>query len=548
MKKLALVVSVCSLTCNFDAAGMCPIENGVGDVLTHQTLSLHPWTKTHAKLHQWICSARSDSEYEKIKQFIQTTDLDVDARDIFGNTLLHQAAIMRDTRILEALLDKNPQNINAVNIIGLPALSNFLASFYTYDQSTMSVNGVTEELKDYLIDFSQEKPSNQNFPSSTIYLPKLGVKKSFDNFCLSNWTEQNFDKTVTSELVSCSHPHMLNRSAKEIIEKFIQHGVNVRAKDTIIGITPLHYATLSGDMDALLTLINHDPRAVNVTTNDGTSLIDIAVHMKNALITNLLARRGAKVKFENLKRALSNTHLLKALLPYKHSLVNIKDGTKIFAEYPLNYFDKEAISFLIDKGADINISTNEGLSLLDAAVNTKNLPLIEFLVKKGAKVKFTNLKNSINNLELLKVLLPYKDSLRKIENGDTILINYLFDQFNEEVISFLIDRGADVDAQNQNQSSFLYKFSQRYAGNNEKFIEKIVLASHDIDAQYDWGHTALAVAVLWKNFTVAKKLFEAGADPSVPDKIGFSAKDFAKLYDLDLFKPKPKRKRTSSFF
>ena len=148
----------------------------------------------------------------------------------------------------------------------------------------------------------------------------------------------------------------------------------------------------------------------------------------------------------------------------------------------------------------------------------------------------------------MKVLLPYKDSLRKIENGDTILINYLFDQFNEEVISFLIDRGADVDAQNQNQSSFLYKFSQRYAGNNEKFIEKIVLASHDIDAQYDWGHTALAVAVLWKNFTVAKKLFEAGADPSVPDKIGFSAKDFAKLYDLDLFKPKPKRKRTSSFF
>ena len=83
---------------------------------------------------------------------------------------------------------------------------------------------------------------------------------------------------------------------------------------------------------------------------------------------------------------------------------------------------------------------------------------------------------------------------------------------------------------------------------DEKFIEKIVLASHDIDAQYDWGHTALAVAVLWKNFTVAKKLFEAGADPSVPDKIGFSAKDFAKLYDLDLFKPKPKRKRTSSFF
>jgi ankyrin repeat protein len=301
-------------------------------------------------------------------------------------------------------------------------------------------------------------------------------------------------------------------------------------------------------MDALLTLINYKPSAINVTTNDHISLVDIAVNTKDILITNLLTRRGAKVKFENLKKSLDNPDLLKALLPYAHSLLNVESGTKILAEYPLNCFDEEVISFLIDKGADINVSTSLGISLLDAAVNTKNLPLIEFLVKEGAKVKLINLKNSINNLELLKVLIPYRDSLSKIENGDKILAEYSFDSFNEEIISFLIDQGANVDAKNEDQLSFLYRFAQRYSGNNEKFIEKIVRASRNIDAQYDWGHTALAVAVLWKNFTVAKKLFEAGADPTIPDRIGFSAKNLAKLYELNLFKPKPKRKRVSSFF
>lgn len=548
MKKLAVVISICTLACSFNVTSMCPIENGIGDVLTHQTLSSHPWTKTHTQLHQWICLARSVSDYEAIRNFIQKTDFDVDAHDVFENTLLHQASIMKDTRILEALLDKNPQNINALNIIGLTALSNFLASFYTYDDCEIPDNIVIKKVKNSLIDFTQEAIPDTSTSSSTFYRPKLKLKKSFDYSCLSDWTEQNFDKTVTSEFVSCSHSHIPNRSAKPIIEKFLAHGADVRAKDSIIGITPLHYATLSGDVDALLTLINHDPSAVNVTTNDGISLIDVAVNIKNALITNLLARRGAKVKFENLKKSLDNPDLLKALLPYTHSLLNVKNGTKILAEYPLSYFDKEVISFLIDKGADVNVSTNLGISLLDAAINTKNLPLIEFLVKKGAKVKLTNLKNSINNLELLKVLLPYRDSLRKIEDGDKILADYLFGSFNEEIISFLIDQGANVDTQNENQSSFLYQFAQRYAGNNEKFIEKIVRASHDIDAQYDWGHTALAIAVLWKNFTVAKKLFEAGADPTIPDRIGFSAKDLAKLYDVDLFKPKPKRKRVSSFF
>jgi ankyrin repeat protein len=506
MKKLAVAMSIYTFTCGFNVTGMCPIENKVENSSILQTLPMNPWTRTHAQLHQWICLARSVSDYEAIRNFIQKTDFDIDACDVFGNTLLHQAAITKDTRILEALLDKNPQNINASNIVGLTALSNFLASFYTYSGYNISVNTTAD------------------------------------------WNEQNQEKILTPQFVPSFYSRMPNGSAKPMIEKFLAHGADVRTKDSFIGITPLHYATLAGDMDALLTLINYKPSAINVTTNDHISLVDIAVNTKDILITNLLTRRGAKVKFENLKKSLDNPDLLKALLPYAHSLLNVESGTKILAEYPLNCFDEEVISFLIDKGADINVSTSLGISLLDAAVNTKNLPLIEFLVKEGAKVKLINLKNSINNLELLKVLIPYRDSLSKIENGDKILAEYSFDSFNEEIISFLIDQGANVDAKNEDQLSFLYRFAQRYSGNNEKFIEKIVRASRNIDAQYDWGHTALAVAVLWKNFTVAKKLFEAGADPTIPDRIGFSAKNLAKLYEVNLFKPKPKRKRVSSFF
>lgn len=447
------MISICALISNSYAFGMYSNSDDLKKTFGNQNsikqvYSKNIWTKDHSDLCQQICCASSDSDYEAIKKIIQNCHLDVDAHDIFGSTLLHQAAIKKDSRMLEALLNKNPRNINALNLLGLPALSCFLCSFYTY-------NSPVTEPEDFFTGSSSSTTKSSSIQkvvptTSYIYMPKLRIRKNVDSINAKNCS--NSKKIEEDRLIKPTYSRISNGSAKIIVEKFLAHGADIKIKDKFIGLTALHCATLYGDIETLLALINHDPSAVNELAFDDISPLDIAVDTKNIPIVSLLTKRGAKVKFENLQKALNYPELLKALLPYRNSLFNIKNGTKILIDYPFNFF-------------------------------------------------------------------------------------------NEEVISFLIDKNANVDSERKDQPSFLYRFAQRYSGNNNELIDKVIEASKHIDAQYDWGHTALSVAVLWKNFNIAKKLFKAGADPNIRDKIGFSARDLAKLYDFDLFEDYYGRKR-----
>lgn len=461
MKNLTLAISICSLLSYLNVFGMHSNSNNFKKIFNNRnTINLasfnNVWTKDHSDLCQRICYACSISDYEKVKETIQNCRLNVDAHDIFGSTLLHQAAIKKDARMLEALLSKKPQNINAPNLFGLTALSCFLCSFYAYKD-------LNDELEDFFVSFS----STKSFPIPTInptmsyiYMPKLRKRRRVDSFGVMDCSDFNSKKIKENTQTMPIYSRMPNGSAKIIVEKFLALGADVKAKDKFIGLTALHYATLAGDIETLLILINYDPRAVDELTFDGISPLDIAVNMKNTPIVTLLTKRGAKVKFENLQKSLDNFALLKALLPYKNSLFNI-------------------------------------------------------------------------------------------ENGINILANYPFYRFDEDTVSFLIDKGASVDSENKNQPSFLYKFAQCYSGNNDELIYKVIKASKNINSQYYWGHTALFVAVLWKNFNTAKKLLEAGANPYIRDKIGFSVIDLANLYDSDLFEDyqsRKKRKIDNKFF
>lgn len=383
------------------------------------------------------------------------------------------------------------------------------------------------------------------------------------------------------------------KSVNEMVENFISQGGDVQALDNI-GFAVIHYAILAGDTEALATIVKHNRNAINTLTHDKMSPLDIAIYTQNVSITSLLSKIGAKTRYENLEQALHNPELIKALLPYTHSLVNVPNGTKILADYDYKDFNADVISFLIDKGADvdankgdevpfffrfaqhyigkdwsligkvINASKNfslihylvlaedaeslldlleknpkvidkkDKISALDISVCMENVLITKILTIRKAKVSYQNLEQSLHNPELLKALLPYSYSLTNIENGTEILANYPFKYYDEEIISFLIRRGADVDVKKYEGTSFLYQFAQRYEGTNEKFIDRVIGASQNIDAQYDWGHTALSVAILWKHFDIANGLLKAGANPNIRDRIGFSAKDLAKLYDINI--------------
>ena len=155
---------------------------------------------------------------------------------------------------------------------------------------------------------------------------------------------------------------------------------------------------------------------------------------------------------------------------------------------------------------NVNKLGSFGLSPLDLAILRGNTAAAEILAKEGARVSYNNLQSVLDKPQLLKAILPYKFSLYNITNGTRILLEYPFGNFNEEVVSFLIDRGADVDIQDEYGDSFLTQFASYYEGDNEDFIEKVIGASTNLNAKDSLGNTALMNA--WKNncFIVGKLL------------------------------------------
>jgi hypothetical protein len=157
----------------------------------------------------------------------------------------------------------------------------------------------------------------------------------------------------------------------------------------------------------------------------------------------------------------------------------------------------------------INAPGPLGLTPLDIAISKENIEAAAILAKEGAYVSYGNLESSLDKPELLKALLPCKDSLRNIWNGTKILADYEFLYFKEEIVSFLIDLGADVDAQDEYGDSFFTNFSRYYRGTNEDFIDKVINASKNHSIRDSEGNTALENAED-NNPLIAKKLTSVG--------------------------------------
>lgn len=132
--------------------------------------------------------------------------------------------------------------------------------------------------------------------------------------------------------------------------------------------------------------------------------------------------------------------------------------------------DFHAVSLFLEAGFQPDSRDKHGVPLLVLAVRHKHKGLVELLLGRGADID-----------------LPAED------RGYTALMDAAANG-NLEILEFLLGRGAST-----------------------------ALVSKD-------GQTALIIAVGRNDAAMAKILIEAGADPDVADKLGLSARKYAKLF------------------
>lgn len=195
----------------------------------------------------------------------------------------------------------------------------------------------------------------------------------------------------------------------------------------------------------------------------------------------------------------------------------------------------EVARLLLENGSDVAVQSHQGVSPLAIAVNFENAPLISLLLDFGAPINAKiecgkdqkDQKHQLNYTS--KLILNHGAPFLKNNCGDTVLV-FSANYCRVKSVSALLERGGDVDGQNEEGLTALMK-----AGNDStdancgaEISGMLLNYSANINAVDHKGYTALMHAVNGKNNAKVEMLLKKGADASITAKDGKTALSLAR--------------------
>ena len=162
---------------------------------------------------------------------------------------------------------------------------------------------------------------------------------------------------------------------------------------------------------------------------------------------------------------------------------------------------------LLERGADIKArggtiyGSNDWTPLHFAAGLNDNPEVISFLLDRGADIE------------------------AKDDNGDTPLFSAAFFNDNLEVVSVLLDRGADINAKNKYGRTPLHSAAGNY--DNPEVVALLLDRGAGVNSRDERGETPLHYATLQNDLEVVVVLLDRGADIGAKDHFGRRACDLS---------------------
>ena len=175
-----------------------------------------------------------------------------------------------------------------------------------------------------------------------------------------------------------------------------------------------------------------------------------------------------------------------------------------------------ALNVLIDRGAKVYMSDQQGRTSLMLAVANSHLNCVNLLLKAGADV---NSKDEDECTALIFALLACQESCVDVliaagadvnvtYKGRSALMQVVIDK-SERLVDKLIAAGADVNAVDESGNSVL--IHSVYARDDEHCVNVLVKAGADVNYSYG-GLTVLMAAAIQGHVNSVRALIKAGAD------------------------------------
>ncbi|MXY21528.1 MAG: hypothetical protein F4Y49_09380 [Dehalococcoidia bacterium] len=279
-----------------------------------------------------------------------------------------------------------------------------------------------------------------------------------------------------------------------IVEVLAEAGADVNARHSDGNPLLYHAIALPRGLNELETLIEAGAD-VNASGVDGNPLLYHAIMQPSGLNdVEALIEGGADV---NAKGIDGN--------PLLYHAIALPRGLNV-------------VEALIEGGADVNARDAEGNTLLSTAVEKDDLNVIDALIDAGAGQASICNAIALGDIQRVRQLIG-ADTDANAECSGGSLLHTAISERETEIVQFLLEAGADVNARDSDENPVLYG---AVIWGEIEIMQILVDAGADVNARDKWGDTLLHRAVWWGEPESVRFLLEAGAGVNAKNESGDS--------------------------
>jgi len=420
-----------------------------------------------------------------------------------------------------------------------------IANHYLYDPTGEPI------ILKAIIEYLKDETNTIDGTSLIAYLDFLREYHIYND----EYNNQTLDEYTIAEL-------LLNRVAN----------IEINDKNDVLGYKVLMNAFDTQNEDIMMLLLNkiieNNKDIINQKDKDGDTLLMIAIRKRApTIVVERLIKDGADVNEKNnngdtpLMIAIEyNQTIAKMLIENNKEIINEKDkdgntplmlaimdkniskkdgNTQLMHVYidenlkSYRHYVKETIVKMLDNGANVNETNNNGDTPLMLAIMNNNLELPEILFKNGAAYNSKNKKGKNvlmyaceygNAFVVEKVIgiyntfgLNYTDS-----DGNTALMFAI--ENNKHIDIMLNDRRLEKKEEgvvdlNSYQVDIVIDLKKNY----DSITSLLIKNGADLNKTNNKGNTALLISIMRRNIYIATLLIKNGADITInKDKISKS--------------------------